>query len=191
VSASTAKPMRIVVTGSESAGKTTLAGWLAAQLGAECVPEFVRGYAATRGGAIGFEDHGPIAKGQMAVEDAAIARAAAAGAGHVVLDTDLVSTVVYCEHYFGRCPEWIAAEARARLAPLYLLGAPDLPWIADGVRDRGHMREEMHALFREQLERWGARVVELRGSGSERFEQAIRAVRSTFAAGTSSRDSTT
>ena len=171
-----AGPLRIVATGSESTGKTTLAGWLAARLGAECVPEYVRGYAAARGGVLTFADHGPIAKGQMVAEDAAVARAEAAGVRHVVLDTDLVSTVVYCEHYFGSCPAWIADAARARAAPLYLLGAPDLPWVADGVRDRGDRRDEMQGLFREILLRWELAFVELTGVGEERFGAALEAV---------------
>ncbi|HVX38039.1 MAG TPA: ATP-binding protein, partial [Gemmatimonadaceae bacterium] len=92
--------IRVVLTGSESTGKSTLASRLAEHYGAELVPEFVREYAAQRGGVIEFSDHGPIAKGQMALEDAHIARAS----HMVVQDTDLLSTVVYCDHYFGMCP---------------------------------------------------------------------------------------
>jgi nicotinamide riboside kinase len=108
----------------------------------------------------------------MALEDAAIARATDV----VVLDTDLVSTVVYCEHYFGRCPEWIVEEARRRAGQLYLLMRPDITWVADGVRDRGHMRDEMHALFATKLEQLALHFVEIGGTRDERFERALDAI---------------
>ncbi len=97
---------KIVLTGSESTGKTVLALELGAHFHAPVSTEFVREYAA-RQGKLAFADHGPIARGQMAAEDEAIARATRL----VILDTDLVSTVVYCEHYFGRAPEWIRPRA--------------------------------------------------------------------------------
>ena len=134
--------------------------------------EFVRAYAAQRNAKLDFGDHGPIAKGQMAVEDDAIARAG----DLVILDTDLVSTVVYCEHYFGRAPAWIEAEARARAGQLYVLLAPDIPWQPDGIRDRGDERDEMHELFRCKLEVMGLRFVEIGGDGEERLAAAIRAI---------------
>ena len=134
--------------------------------------EFVRDYAAQRPAGINFSDHGPIAKGQMAVEDDAIARAT----DLVILDTDLVSTMVYCEHYFGRCPAWIEQETRARLAELYLLCRPDIPWVADGIRDRGDRRDEMHALFRARLDEFGAEVVEISGPRDRRLATALTAI---------------
>ena len=134
--------------------------------------EFVRAYAAQRNAKLDFSDHGPIAKGQMAVEDDAIARAV----DLVILDTDLVSTVVYCEHYFERAPAWIEAEARARAGQLYLLLAPDIPWQPDGIRDRGDKRDEMHELFRRKLEALGLRFVEIGGDGEERVAAAIWAI---------------
>jgi len=164
--------IRVVLTGSESTGKTTLATELARHYDAALVPEFVREFAEARGGVIEFSDHGPIARGQMAIEDAQIAL----GRPIVVQDTDLLSTVIYCKHYFGRAPDWIVAEAAARLPDLYLLCEIDLPWIADGVRDRGHMREEMHALFRDAVMSSGAAVAIVSGEGPERLERAIDAV---------------
>ena len=134
----------------------------------------MRDYAAERGGTLGFEDHGPIARGQIAAEDAAVA----AAKDLVVLDTDLVSTVVYCEHYFGHCPAWIEKEARARAGDLYLLLKPDIPWIADDVRDRGHRREEMHDLFKAKLEEMPLRFVDIGGERDERFSFATRAIES-------------
>lgn len=162
---------KVVLTGSESSGKTTLARALAARYRAPCSEEFVREFAA-RKGAIDFSDHGPIARGQMAAEDAAIARAT----GIVFLDTDLVSTVVYCEHYFGRSPEWIVDEARRRAGDLYFLLKPDVPWVADGIRDRGDRRDEMHGLFRAKLEALELPFLEIGGETDARLTRAITAV---------------
>lgn len=165
--------IKLVLTGSESTGKTQLAHRLGEHFRAPVAEEFVRDYAAERGGKLGFEDHGPIARGQIASEDAAIARAGEL----VILDTDLVSTVVYCEHYFGRCPVWIAQEARARAGDLYLLLATDIPWVADGVRDRGEQRDEMHDLFREKLREMALNYIEIAGSRKERFDNAVVAIK--------------
>ena len=118
----------------------------------------------------------PIARGQTEVETAAERSALATGARLIVLDTDLVSTVVYAMHYYRSCPDWIVRAARERRADLYLLLAPDLPWVADGVRDRPENREEMHEAFRACLQRVDARVVEIGGSGPDRLARALRAI---------------
>lgn len=162
---------KVVVTGSESTGKTELARQLGDHFGAPVSVEFVREFAAQQG-SISFSDHGPIARGQMAAEDAAIARATSL----VILDTDLVSTVVYCEHYFGRSPEWITEEAKKRAGDLYLLMKPDIPWVADGIRDRGDRRDEMHALFAKKLSDFGLPFVEIGGDHSARLLSASEAI---------------
>ncbi len=66
--------------------------------------------------------------------------------------------------------------ARARAADLYLLMAPDVPWLADGVRDRGERREEMHVLFASKLKELGVRVTEIGGDWDHRFRAAVDAV---------------
>lgn len=168
--------MHIVITGSESVGKTMLAAQLAEHYRVLVVPEFVREYAATKGARLDFADHGPIAKGQMALEDKFTARATKRGDAMLIHDTDLVSTVVYCHHYFGRCPAFIEEAAKQRLALHYLLPDIDVPWVADGIRDRGDRRPELHALFEETLSRLGASYTPIRGDWSARFEQAIQVI---------------
>ena len=163
---------KVVLTGSESTGKTELAQRLGRHYGAPVSEEFVRQFAREKAGKIGFEDHGMIAKGQITAENLAVLQAK----DIVFLDTDLVSTVVYCEHYFGRCPDWIAEQARERAADLYLLMRPDIPWIADGVRDRGDRRQELHALFAAKLASLGLRHVEIGGEREERFAAARQAI---------------
>lgn len=164
--------VRVVLTGSESTGKTTLAGALARRYGAELVPEFVRTYAEQKGAPLDFSDHGPIARGQMALEDFHLARASRL----VVQDTDLLSTVVYCRHYFGRCPAWIEDEARSRQPDAYLLCEIDAPWIDDGVRDRGGQRREMQTLFEQAVTESGIHVVTIRGALDDRLALAADAI---------------
>ena len=163
---------RIVLTGSESVGKTTLATQLATHYGARVVPEFVRGYAAKKGAPLGFTDHGPIAHGQMAFEDRFIAQ----GGQLLLHDTDLVSTVVYCHHYFGRCPDFIEDAAIARRPALYLLLDIDVPWVADAIRDRGDRRSEVQQLFVDTLVRLHAPVTRIGGSWDKRFTTAIATI---------------
>lgn len=165
---------RVVITGSESTGKTTLAAQLAADHGVHVVPEFSRRLVAQLGRPIEARDHEMLARGQMANEDAAIARARADGHRLLVYDTDLVSTVAYCHHYTGQCPAFIETAAMARRADLYLLLDIDVPWVPDGVRDRGDQRAEVHALFRETLRQLGARFVTVSGGWADRLDSARR-----------------
>jgi NadR type nicotinamide-nucleotide adenylyltransferase len=161
------------VTGSECTGKTTLAGWLAEQFGAPCSGEFARAYLDRKGAPLVEGDVEPIARGQIAGEDAAMA-----GSFRVLLkDTDLVSTVVYAHHYYGACPGWIERSARERLGDLYLLLHPDVLWVADGLqRDRPSDRVLLHARFSDQLRALGARVVDIAGAWPARRALATDAV---------------
>ncbi len=165
---------RIVVTGSECTGKTTLSRQLAEELGALWLPEYARAYAESIGHPLTAADVEPIAEGQVAMEDAA----ARSEPRLTVLDTDLVSTVVYARHYYGSCPASIVGRARDRLASLYLLcDYRDIPWIADGVRDQPHSRATVHQQFLHALHEFGAPAALISGVGVERLHSALRAIR--------------
>jgi NadR type nicotinamide-nucleotide adenylyltransferase len=167
---------RVVLTGGECTGKTTLARALAARWGTAWAAEAAREVALAHPGALEPEDVPVIARMHVRLADDAMR--AAAGAGHplVFLDQDLVSTVVYARHYYGDCPRWIERLAVERRGDLYLLCRPDLPWESDGVRDRPAAREEIHALFAATLAAAGARVVDVAGGGGAREALATRAV---------------
>jgi NadR type nicotinamide-nucleotide adenylyltransferase len=176
---SAAPLLRVVVTGSECTGKTTLAARLAERQGAAWSPEYVRSFVEELGRPPRAADVEAIARGQIAGEDAAAKKADRL----VIRDTDLVSTVVYARHYFGSCPGWVESAARARLGDLYLLCHPDVPWTADGLqRDRSEGREQIHGLFRDTLAAFGARVVAIRGPWADREARARAAVGDLLAA---------
>lgn len=164
---------RIVVTGPESTGKSTLAVALGARLQAPVVPEAARLYAELRPErALTAHDVAPIARLAIAMDDASLALHPALE----VLDTDLVSTVVYARHYYGEAPAWIEAEARKRRADLYLLCTTDLPWQSDGVRDRPDDRETLSRAFDDAMVEFACPTERVSGEGEARLACALRAI---------------
>ncbi len=163
---------RVVLTGSESTGKTTLTADLARHYGVVWVPEYVRGFADWKRAPLDAGDVEAIAEGQIAAQDLALERAEKI----LLLDTDLLSTVVYAEHYYGTCPEWVRAAADLRRADLYLLCDIDVPWTPDPQRDRPDDRPVMHHLFRSALTQRGFPFQIIRGGWRERFLSARLAI---------------
>lgn len=167
--------IRVVLTGSESTGKSVLARQLADRYRAVLALEFVRDFAMKKESAIELGDTDQIARGQMALEDAQAARAASA-TGLLVQDTDLLSTVVYSHHYYGDCPEWIVRAAADRRPDLYLLLEIDVPWVRDDVRDRETRRGEMQQLFRTAVADSSSPYVVIHGSWDQRLQLAVGAI---------------
>ncbi len=164
------RPFRVCLIGAESTGKTELAQELARHFGAAWVPEYSRTYAMHVQRELSYMDVSPIAQGQIDLEEGVAAEAL------LILDTDLLSTVVYSRHHFGACPSWIEAGARERTADLYLLLDIDVPWVADPVRDSGDTRVELHDQFRRVLEQFGATYRLISGSWDERFHKAVELI---------------
>lgn len=169
--------VRIAVFGTESTGKTSLAQRLAAHFGEPWAPEFVREYWDAQEGKIGPADLDAIARGQMANEEAAAARARRC----VFSDTELISCVLWNDLLFpGACPPWVRTQAdrRARNYALYLLCDTDVPFAPDPQRcfPDTAARERSRTLWREALVARGLPFVEIRGMWPERERTAIEAV---------------
>ena len=134
---------RVVVTGSESTGKTTLAHDLATHFNSLWVREQSRAYAERVRRSLNAEDVSPIASAQIAAEDAALTDARRRGDHWLFFDTDLISTVVYARHYYGVVPVMDRGRSVARRGDLYLLGRDRHPVDARWRSRPTESREEL------------------------------------------------
>lgn len=164
---------RIVLTGAESTGKSTLASALSGYYGEPWTHEFVRQYVDDLDRELCVEDLEAIAKGQFTLEDHALPQAKR----FILHDTNILSSIIYANYYFETVLDWVNDAFLARDYSLYLLCMPDIPWVADeGQREGPEVRDRLHQLFKSALDELGLRYVEISGNETERFGAAIQAI---------------
>jgi len=165
---------RVVVTGAESTGSTTLARALGARLGVPWVPEYGRDYTLERPGGLEApwyaQDFDHIASVQRVWEERALRTTPRP---LVICDTDILATALWQERYLGGHATRLREQARDHTPALYLLTGDEIAWEDDGSRDGREIRHAMQERFREALADSGVPWVELRGSVDERVEQAL------------------
>ena len=167
---------KVVVTGSECTGKTTLVQALAARFETAFSTEGARNYLDEVQRPLSFADVEPIAHRQVSLEGETLEQAG----NLVILDTDLVSTMIYSRHYYGGCKTWITEMAVSRMANLYLVCDIDVPWTEDGLqRNQGEpgQRLQLHQTFISELDRIHAPYEILSGSADTRLERATTIIK--------------
>lgn len=169
-------PMKIVVlAGPESSGKSVLAAHLQRHFGAKVLGEYVREYIDTQQRDTHYGDIEIIAREQLAREDAA----RAAQPPLLVLDTHLLSNMLWSHALFDDCPPWLEPALLSRHYDLHLLLAPEgVPWVADGQRCQPELgqRQAFHRACEEWLDGHRQPWIALQGSWAQRQAAAIAAV---------------
>ncbi|WP_210513734.1 aldose epimerase family protein [Hymenobacter terricola] len=160
--------LRVSLTGPESTGKSTLAMRLAAHYGTSFAPEFAREYLAVSGPRYTAGDLEEIARGQLAAEAEAAARAHRV----VFFDSDLLVIKIWAEHSFGSCPEWILKCIDQQHYDLVLLMGVDVPWQSDPLREHPHLRQQFYDLYQRELREQMSNFAEISGDEERRFAQA-------------------
>jgi HTH-type transcriptional repressor of NAD biosynthesis genes len=174
----TSNCIRVCLIGPESSGKSTLSRKLAQHYNAPLVLEYAREYLQdlwdTKQKICRPMDLLPIAKGQMKLENAAVANAT----NLVICDTDLLTTKIYSEAYYdGWCPELLEKIALKNEYDLYLLTYIDTPWEKDDLRDRPERREEMFNYFKHTLEKYKKPFILVKGTVPERMVTATESIK--------------
>lgn len=172
----------LVLAGPESSGKSWLAAEIHRHFGGVVVAEYVRDFIEEQQRDTVYADIPAIAKGQLEREDAARATDCAL----VILDTHLLSNMLWSHALFGDCPVWVEKQLLVRHYDLHLLLTPEgVDWISDGQRCQPEL--ELRQAFFLASQRWlqdhQQRYEVISGDWHSRRTQAFAAVRGLLAGG--------
>ena len=153
------KMKKIIITGPESSGKTTLAKQLAQFYQATYVPEYSRSYLSELTRPYVEEDLLEIAKGQAEQEK----EYASKSSPIVIYDTSMLVLKVWSEYKYGRTHPWIEEQLLKNKNDLYLLCKPDVPWEEDPLRENPLDRDLLFSMYLNELKKLEASYFTISG----------------------------
>jgi NadR type nicotinamide-nucleotide adenylyltransferase len=167
---------RISITGPESTGKSELARELAGHFNTLWVPEYAREYLTGLGRPYVYEDIAIIARKQLENENALAKKAKKL----LFCDTDFLVTKIWSLYKYGKCDPLIEEMAESHRYDLYLLCNTDLPWEEDPMREHPQQRDELFRMYMKELKSIHASYILVSGTGKQRTDKAISAVKMAF-----------
>lgn len=163
-------PLKVVITGPESTGKSTLAESLARHYKTAFVTEYARSYVENLGRPYTYNDLEHIARHQ--IQDAE--RCQPLCNNILFLDTYLIITKVWFNVVYKRFPLWLDKAIKQSDIKLFLLCNHDLPWEPDSVRENGgEMRNFLFQTYQQELEHYKFQYRIVEGFGENRLLNAI------------------
>jgi HTH-type transcriptional repressor of NAD biosynthesis genes len=154
---------RICLYGPESTGKSVMAQQLATLYNTEWVPEVAREFVTSNV----FTVEDIIKIGQAHV--ARILEKTKTANKFLFCDTDTITTQIYCNHYLHTVPPVLFELEKQVKFDAYFLLDVDVPWVADGMRDLGHLRKQMFEVFRHELEKRSLPYTLVKGTWQQRL----------------------
>ena len=135
--------LKIIATGPESSGKTTLCKNISEYFKISYSNEYARKYLKKIGVNYVQEDLLKIAQQQLISEQ-----------GSVLLDTDLITIKIWSNYKYGSCNKWILEKIENQKSEnrLYLLCKPDIEWKKDTLRENPKNRQELFEIYKNELE---------------------------------------
>jgi nicotinamide riboside kinase len=157
--------MKILVTGPESSGKTTLCNRLSDSFNLPIYEDFSRTYLELHGKYYKYKDLLKIAflyVNNLEVQED----------NNYIQDTFLVNMKIWSLYKYGKCHSYVNDKLEQFSFDYVFLMKPDLPWIQDPYRenreDRDHLFEEYIKIF--NTLNWDYNVIQ--GVGEERYQMA-------------------
>jgi NadR type nicotinamide-nucleotide adenylyltransferase len=160
---------KVVITGPESSGKSTLIKHLSESLFTPHVREYAREYIDSLGRAYNKDDLTQIAKGQIDLEEDIICQTPS----YLICDTDLLTIKIWSEYKYGSCDPEIIELLKNNLPDLYLLASPDFPWEEDSQRENPYTRDELFLVYKAEIIKLDIPYIIINGAESERLERAM------------------
>jgi len=160
---------KIIFTGPESTGKSTIASTVANFYGIEWVREYARGYLENLGRPYQEKDLLVIAKGQWQAEQ----KLANLDTPFLICDTSLLVLKIWSEVKYGRCHPWILAQLQQAPATLYFLCDIDVKWEYDPLREHPQQRAILFERYRQALDALKVPYIIIRGNKDQRKRQVL------------------
>ena len=167
--------LKIIVTGPESSGKTTLCKALSKYYNLPFTKEFAREYLTDLGKNYLQEDLLKIATGQLENEQIIINNQQIS-----LHDTDLITLKIWSDYKYGNCNNWILEQIEKQKVEnrFYLLCKPDLKWVYGPLRENPTNRNELLEIYKQELKNLGHKFLIIKGE--DRNEQAIESLSTNF-----------
>ncbi len=138
---------KIVLTGPESTGKSTLTNLLAQHYNTTWVKEYAREYLEKLGKPYEFDDVLKMAQLQLKKEN----EADSSKSKHLFLDTDLTVFKVWIHEKYNKQIDWIEKEIDSSKDKIFFLCDIDIPWHADPLREHPNLKDRQR-IFKQYLE---------------------------------------
>jgi len=156
---------KIIMTGPESSGKTTLCRQLSNHFNISFAKEFARSYIDSLERSYIMDDLLVIAREQLESEF-----------NFQLLDTDLITIKIWSEYKYGKCDKWILDQIEKQKSEkrFYLLCSPDIPWVADNQRKNQNDRKNLFEIYKNELENLKHKYFIV--DGENRLEKIIKKI---------------
>jgi len=169
---------KIVVSGPESSGKTTLSRQLAAYFGVPWVKEFARDFLDGLGRPYLQEDLLEIAKGQLAAEQKAWDMRGTAP--FIICDTGMLGRKVWSEYKYGNIKADLLELFNCYVCDAYILCGTEVPWEYDPLRESQEERDILYEIYKKELISMSIPFLEVSGKKKLRLKAAKAWIPSIF-----------
>ena len=161
---------KVVITGPESSGKTTLFNAIEEKFGIAGVPEFARIYIDQLDRPYVQGDLIEIANGQLQLEQ----KFSNENKDLLLCDTDLLTIKVWSEYKYGICDPIILNQLMHHLPDYYVLASPDIPWEPDPQRENPKERDELFQIYQKEILTLKIPSIIVAGSQEQRMDQFLK-----------------
>jgi HTH-type transcriptional regulator, transcriptional repressor of NAD biosynthesis genes len=190
--------LRVVITGPESTGKTTLAKAIAAHFNVPVASEYAREYLEKKLNDTSFEKKSPSLlynegdfrsmmlgqfENELIILDKIILRKSTP---LMISDTDMLTFKIWHDEVFYPTNTWLSNSIENNIykmidAPninsIYLLCSPEgIIWQADPLRENPTDRDRLFDIYKKNLSFYGLSYFILRGSKEKRLAEAIKII---------------
>ena len=157
---------KLIITGPESSGKTTICRHLSSELRIPWLEEYSRSYLEQYGPSYNLDDLVAMAKKSAEIINQRIDE-------RLILDTDIITYKIWSEFKYNATDLWISQNLNMNKSNVYLLCYPDIEWQEDPLRENPNDRKELFNKYENLLIELKLSYFIIAGSNKVRMKTAL------------------